>query len=315
MKIEVNEGRLPGVIGSGAVLAGILFVVLLTMYPNGSVIVRLAGYLVTALIICMGIGMCIGCRNRKMRAEERALCYTDSLGRKKTFSLDDIGYCKAALEEKGGKDYLKIYDLLGNKLCKLEFRMKNSALFLQYLLDNQVRIECSEKSDDYLKSMIHMKTICEEEIPKNVNACMEEAETFVWEWSKKHKDFDVNWKLGIAAYLEAEMAEKKQLWEQTGCTGKDFPDGLPEGYFIAIEGYLQKDGLFVLDKKGRAVTCYVPVISVSKSMQAGETVKIRLFDNVIEELSWQLDWLAGVMPQNRYHTEKITIKHELLERL
>ena len=315
MKIEVNEGKLPCIVGGGTAVAGILFAVPLVMYPNGSMAVRLTGYLVVALIICIGIGMCMMGRKRNLLVEDRTLCYTDSFGRKKTFSLDEIGYCRAALEEKGGRDYLKIYDLLGNKLCKLEIRMKNSARFLQYLMDNQVRIECSEASDNYLKSMLCTKTICEEEIPANINACLEEAKKYVWEWGKLHKEFDVDWKMGIAAYLEDELSEKKQLWEQTGCSGKAFPSGLPEGYLLVIEGYLQKDGLFVLDSKGRAVMFYVQVISVSKSFRAGETLKIRFFDNVGEELAWQLGWLAHALPRNRYHMEALSLQHELLERL
>lgn len=315
MKIEMNGGKLPFFVGAGAVLAGILFVVLLSIHPNGSAAVRAAGCLVTILIVCIGIWMCISGRNRKMLVEERTLCYIDGLGRKKTFSLDEIGYCRAALEEKGGKDYLKIYDLLGNKLCKLEFGMKNSALFLQYLLDNQVRVECSAQSDDFLKGMIRTKTVCEEEVPEKVNACYEEAKNVVWEWTKKHKDFGAEWKMGIAAYLEEESAEKKELWERTGCTGEHFSDGLPEGYLVAIEGYLQKDGLFVVGKKNRMVTFYVPVIRVSESMQTGEERKIRFFDDVTEELSWQLDWLGHTLPLNRFHTEELSINHELLEKL
>lgn len=315
MRIEVNEGKLPCIVGAGAVLAGFLFIVPLVMYSGGSGIVRLAGGLVIALIIGIGAGMCIGGRNRAMLVEDRTLCYTDGLGRKKSFFLEEIGYCRAALEEKGGRDYLKIYDLLGNKLCKLEFRMKNSALFLQYLIDNQVKIECSETSDDYLRGMLCTKTICEEEIPENANACLEEAKKLAWEWEKRHKEFGVEWKMGIAAYLEAELSEKKQLWEQPGCGRAAFSSGLPEGYMLAIEGYLQKEGLFVLDKKGRAVTVYVQVVSVTKSLREGEALKIRFFDNVEEELSWQLNWLARSLSQNRYHMEEISLNHELLERL
>lgn len=325
IKIEVNEGKLPWVVGIGAILAGILFGILTAVYPNDSGIVRGVSYLVVVLIICIGIGMCFSGWHRKMTVEDRMLCYTNRLGKQKTFSLDEIGYCKAALEDKGGRDYLKIYDLRGEKLCKLEFSMKDSALFLQYLLDNQVNIECSEKSDDFLKSMIHTETICIEEIPDKVNACYERAREIVWEWTQKHKELGVDWKMGIAAYLEKELSEEKQLWEQKGCVETLFPksgqkqklrDGrLPEGGLIVIEGYLQKDEGFVFDKKNRAVMFYVPVLGVSKSMQAGEEQKIRLFGEAFSELAWQLEWLSHMLPRNRYHTAQISINHELIERL
>lgn len=325
IKIEVNEGKLPWVVGTGAILAGILFGILMAVYPNDSGIVRGVGYLVIVLIICMGIGMCFGGRHRKMTVEDRTLCYTNRLGKQKIFSLDEIGYCRAALEDKGGRDYLKIYDLRGEKLCKLEFGMKDSALFLQYLLDNQIRVECSEKSDDFLINMVHTETICVEEIPDKVNACYEKARETVWEWTQKHKELGADWKMGIAAYLEKELSEKKQLWEQTAYTENLFPksgqepqnhmSGLPEGCLIVIEGYLQKDGDFVFDKKNRAVMFHVPVLGVSKSMQEGEEQRIRLFGEALSELAWQLEWLSHMLPRNRYHTEKISINHELFERL
>ncbi|MDE5932695.1 MAG: hypothetical protein K2H40_09495 [Lachnospiraceae bacterium] len=322
IKIELNEGKLPWVVGIGTILAGILFGVLVALYPNDSGMARGVSYLVILLIISMGGGMCFGGFHRKMTVEDRTLCYTNRLGRQKTFSLDEIGYCKAALEDKGGRDYLKLYDLRGEKLCKLEFGMKNSALFLQYLLDNQVKVECSEKSENFLLNMVHTETICVEAVPDKVNACCEEARALVREWTGKHREFGVDWKMGIALYLEDTLSEKKQLWEQEGCTDITFQEGqqdkqikLPEGYLIAIEGYLQKDEHFVFDKKNRAVLFYVPVVGVSRSMQAGEEQKIRLFGDVIPELAEQLAFLACMLPRNRYHTEKISINHELFERL
>lgn len=322
IKIEMNEGKLPWVVGVGAILAGILFGILVTIYSKDSGMVKGVSYLVIVLIIGMGIGMCYGGFHRKMTVEDRTLCYTNRLGRRKSFSLDEIGYCKAALEDKGGRDYLKLYDLNGDKLCKLEFGMKDSALFLQYLLDNQVRVECSEKSDDFLKSMIRMETICAEEIPDRVNACYEKARAAVWEWTEKHNEFGADWKMGIAVYLEENLSERKQLWEQEGCTETAFRDGrqgkrieLPEGCLIVIEGYLRKEERFVFDKKNRAVMFYVPVLGVFQSMQAGEEQKIRLFWDVLPELEGQLAFLSCTLPRNRYHTELISINHELFERL
>ncbi|MCM1199792.1 MAG: hypothetical protein NC312_01010 [Bacteroides fragilis] len=325
IKIEMNEGKLPWVVGMGAVLAGILFGVLLAVYPNDSGMVRGVGYLAVILIICTGAGMCSGAWHRKMMVEERELCYTNRLGRQKTFSLDEIGYCEAALEDKSGRDYLKIYDLRGEKLCKLEFSMKNSAVFLQYLLDNQVKIECSGKSDDFLKDMVHTEAICAEEVPDRVNACYEKAKEIVWEWTEKHKELGAGWKMGIAVYLEEELSEEKQLWEQTGCAERIFGKNrherkpreikLPAGCLVVIEGYLQKDDCFVFDRKNRAVVFYAPVLGVFKSMQAGEEQKIRLFGEALSELTWQIERLSRALPRNRYHTERIFLNHELMERL
>lgn len=315
IKIEVYEGKIPWVVGIGTILFGILFAVFATLYPDESIL--LFTYLFIALIIGAGIWLCMDGKNRKLTVEDMALCYTDWRGRKKNFTLDEIGYCKAALEA-GNKDYLKLYDLLGKKLCKLEFNMKNCSLFLQYLLDNQVKIECSEKSDIYLKIMIETKTVCPEEIPAVVNDSYDKVKTLIWEWVKMHSNFGAEWKTGIAVYLEEELSDKKQLWEQEGYYGVSCFDKekMPEGYLIVIEGYLQKDGEFVIDKKNRAVSFSIPVISVLQSLRIGESIKISCFSDIMQEgLSAELAALAHMLPKNRYHTETISLKHELKERL
>lgn len=323
LKIEVKESLLPWVIGIGTILVGILLIFVTVAHPDDSARVMLCIYLIILFMIGAGVLMCMDAKNRKMTVEDMALCYTNSFGKKKAFTLEEIGYCKVALENKGAKDDIRLYDTRGKKLCKLEFNMKDSLLFLQYLLDNQIKVECSEKSDRYLKSIVCETVICQEEIPDRVNRVYEDAKLLAGEWEAQHKRFRAEWKMGISAYLQNELSKDKQLWEENAYTEMLFSDtadgqahNLPEGYLVGIEGYLQKDGQFVCDKKNQAVMFYVPLLSVSKSWQIGDVLKIRFWGaDALEELSEQLALWAELLPKNRYHTEDIVLRHELKERL
>lgn len=314
IKITVNEGKLPWVVGIGTILAGVLFTAACIVYARPSGESNAVVWPVVSLIILSGIGLCMSGRNRKLTVEDMNICYVNWFGRKKSFTLDEIGYCKSAMETgRENRDYLKLYDLQGDRLCRIEFNMRESVTFLQYLLDNKVRVECSEKSDFFLKSMIEMKSLCPEEVPRAVNEAYEAAKQCIREWTEQNKRFGVEWKTGIAVYLAQELSDRRQLWEQSGCQW--MTQNFPEGYLILVEAYLLKDGQFVIDKKNRVVAVSASVITVSNSMQVGETLKIRLFSTVVEELREQLLCLHHVLPKNRYHTEEIVLRHELRERM
>ena len=321
IRIEVKEGKLPWIIGIATVLGGIGLFFVPYAYYDESLAIVLSAYVVVFLIICSGIGLCVNAANRRLTVEERQICYVNPFGRKKHFSLDDIGYCRTALENGENRDYLTLYDLLGKKLCKLDYSMKNTLDFLQYLVDNGVKIECSERSDRYLKSIVRARFICAEEVPESVRRISEAAESEIAEWLKKNAKFGAAWKMGVAVYLEKELDEKRSLWEQKGYSGNP-PltwesgghrrlTGLPEGFLIAIEGYLHKEGQFVLDKKERTVNFCIPVIRVVNSMQTEEKRKIRFFEDTIDELAEQLAFFDEMLPKNRYHTGDILLQHEL----
>lgn len=316
IKIEVHEGKLPWNLGIGTILFGILIAVMAARDPVESAALMRCAYLMIMLIICAGIWFCMDGRNRRLTVEDMELCYTDWRGRKKSFTLDEICYCKAAFENGGSKDYIKLYDFNNKKLCKLEFYMKNANEFLQYLLDNQIKVEYTNRTEEALKNVINAKVLCPEEIPSAVNEVFEKAKKLVEEWEKRNKRFGVEWKMGIAVYLYKDISWEKQFWEQEGYDGAINPADLPEGYMIAIEGYLQKDGQFVVDKKNRAVAFFFQLISVSKSYQIGEETRIYFWGNSgLEELSEELAFCTDRLPGKRYHTEQIVLRHELKERI
>lgn len=315
VKIEVHEGKFPLYVGIVIILLGVALFVLFVLDSDSPIDVMLMSLFLVECLFFVGGGtyMCMNARNRRLTVEDMTLCYTNWFGRKRTFSLDDIGYCKMALE-RGNRDFLKVYNLQNEKLCKLEFNMCGSADFLQYLIDNQVRLECSKKTDAYVKCMVNAAAICPEEISGAVNKAFEEMKAYISEWGKKNSRLKAEWKMGIVTYQEEKIVEGKQWWEQESDTETSLLNP-PEGFFIVIEGYLQKDGQFVIDKKNQAVSFLIPVIKVSKSMQIGEDLRISHYRGTLEDLQWQLEFLAHFLPRNRYHTEMITVNHELKERL
>ena len=316
IKIEVKEGLIPWVVGIGAIFVGVLVIFVTAPYPDDSTSVMLGAYLIIFCMIGAGILLCVEAKNRKMVVENTSLCYTNWLGKKKIFTLAEICYCKAAFENGGSKDYIKLYDFNNKKLCKLEFNMRNASIFLQYLLDNQIKVEYTDKTEGDLKKVINAKALSLEEIPATVNGVFEEAKKLVEEWVKKNKKFGAVWKMGLAAYLYKDISWEKQIWEQEGYEGVlNFVD-LPEEYLIVIEGYLQKDGEFVVDKKNRAVYFTFQLLSVSKSYQIGEEKRIRFWGyDVLEKLSEGLVSLTDRLPRERYHTEQLVLRHELKEKI
>ncbi|MCM1047927.1 MAG: hypothetical protein NC433_05840 [Clostridiales bacterium] len=324
IKIEVKEGKAQWISGIGVILCGIAYGVIVTVVPTksakGEIIYYLLVYLTAAVCILAGAWLCMGAKNRKLLIEDTALCYTNCFGKRRKFALSDIAYCRTALENGGNRNYLKLYDVEYKKLCKLEYNMCDSALFLQYLIDNQVKIECSEKSDYMLKNMLEMETISQEAIADTVNNVYKEAKALIGEWTEKNKSFGVSWKMGLAAYNDNEIEDKKQLWEQKGCAMSENLSGnstenLPEGYIIAMECYLLKDSEFVINKRGKAICFFAPVISTSKSLKVGEILKISNYRNAVSELSYGLKELANELPRNRYHTETLVLQHELKDGL
>ena len=316
IKIEVHEGKLPRNIGIGTILFGILLAVMAARDPVESVAIMRCAYLMIILIICAGIWFCMDGRYHRLIVEDMELCYSDWRGRKKTFSIDEIAYCKAAFENEGNKDYIRLYDFNNNKLCKLGFYMKNATAFLEYLLDNQIKVECTDKTVESLKNAINAQTLCPEEIPETVNGVFEEAKKLAEGWVKKNRKFEAEWKIGIAVYPYNDFSWEKQLWEQKGYEGTLNFSNLAEEYIIGIEGYLQKDGQFVVNKKNQAVAFFFQLISVSKSFQIGEELTVRFWgNNILEKLSKEFTLWADLLPRKRYHTEQLVLQHELKERI
>lgn len=313
-QIEVKEGKMTWKAGIITILISLLFLFLYFQSPAESIPVKISCWLFAVIIMLAGLFFCLTAYNRKLMVEDMNLCYINWCGKNKNFTLNEIGYCKTELTLEGNKDFLTVYDLLGNKLCKLDYHMDGCYSLLQFLADNQVKIESSPKSEPCLHSILKAETVCAEKAAGKANEFYKEAREIVEEWTRQNKKLGAEWKMGMVSYLEEEFRKDKQLWEQTSYEADSFQK-LPEGFELALEGYLLKDGKYVMNKKNWAVGFYIPIIRVTKSMQIGEELRIRFYMKAGSELAERLKMLSYLLPRNRYHTEEIHLAHELKDKI
>ncbi len=313
-QIEVREGKYVWIVGIGTILTGLLLLFLYLYAPVDSLLMEVLCCLVAAVIILLGSGICLHGYHHRLNVEDMQIQYVNWIGKKTVFSLDEIGYVKTTLTYDGGKDYLKIYNLLGEKVGKLTYNMKGCYDFLQYLADNQVKIEGTKEAKESLHAILNCRAVCEEEIKGLADQIYEESKEMVKEWLHRNKKLDICCEMGVVSFLEEKILQDRQLWEQPSFVPED-GQSLPEGYMMVLEGYLLKEGNYILNKKNWAVGFYVPIVRVTKSMQVGEELRIRFYESALEQLQEQLQILETILPANRYHTEKIKLAHDLLDRV
>ena len=239
------------------------------------------------------------------------------------FTLDEIGFCK--LEMGGGKIILVLYDLMGDKLCKLDFGMRGMGEFLQYLVDNRVKVELNrdrrhrQEAEAFLPELIIKETaVCEEEIGKCAEAFYEKTGQIFRDWEKRNKKFEAEWEFGFAEYtagdLERQTKQYRQnrTWEWTGSVKTE--DGqIPEDYECVLEAYLKRNGAYVVNRRGEAVSLQIPYLVRCRSYQIGEGTRIRKSDEemLAAEISGYLEMLSKELPRHRYRTEALTVRHPL----
>ena len=322
IKILVRERKSTAVIGIGTILFGLLVGVSLWYFRKAdSSLQQIVLACLAALgIILSGICFCMVYKNRRLQIEDMKLYYSNWLGKKKQFSLDDIGYCRQ-------RESLILYDLMGNKLCKLEFGMTQIIDLQLYLIDNGVEIDSGKADKKMLDAIMGMRTIENSEIAKELDRVREEAQKHRQEWKVKADKLGASFRIGFACYLESELREDGQLWEQTSSADDwiSFADGisvtlsnrsadrLPAGFLIALEGYLQKGGEYVMNRKEQAVCLVVPVIHVIKSYRIGQETKTVLYGDSLQEWRNQMEDLLESLPKRRYHIGEITLRQKLKE--
>lgn len=319
IKILVRERKSTVFIGIGTILFGLLVGAALIFFRKAdrSPGQMIPDYFVVLCMILSGVFLCMSYR-RELRVEDMQLCYRNWLGREKSFCLDDIGYCRQ-------RESLVLYDLNGDKLCKLEFGMTQVLDFLQYLMDNRVEIESNKRDKKMLDELFGMQTIDHSQVAKELEHFTEIVREHKQEWEIKADRLGASFQIGFACYLESEIKEDRQLPEQTSSVDEwlhyeggmsaglldRFADKLPDGFLIALEGYLLKDGEYVVNRKEQAVCLVVPVIHVVKSYQIAQKTKTVLYRESFDEWKDQLADLLENLPKHRYHTAEITLRHRL----
>lgn len=272
---------------------------------------------VLLLFFIIGIVCCISGILRGLSVEGMNIQYANWRGRKKYFTLDDIGYCKLVLSS--NQHNFIVYDLLGRKLCKLEFEMRGSGEFFQYLLDNQVRVEwkaeqAGESDMSVIEASLRLRetAIFVDEIPKFADALYGKVQDIFSKWERQNKTFDAYWEFGYAEFSAGDLEGKSDLWNRTDSVAEGFAK-LPDDYVCILEAYLKKDNEYVIDKKNEPVCLLVPYLVRGVSYQIGERLRLRKMneETVIHWMEGHLETLAKILPKRKYHTEPLVLKHEL----
>lgn len=148
IKFQVRENKSALVCGVLAIGFAFLIPVMRLLHPS----VKGGGALLYLSLLCMLIGgtACFWLYfHRKMIVEEMNICYVNWMGKKKQFTLNEIGCCKIGAGS--SMNQIVLYNLDGDKLCKLDFEMQGIVEFYQYLADNRIETEWAVKRTGHMK--------------------------------------------------------------------------------------------------------------------------------------------------------------------
>ena len=314
IKFEVRENRAAFVCGLLAIGLSIFIFIMWILHPSG----KSGGaffYIPLLLMFLFGALNLVIFFQRKVIVEEMNIYYVNLFGKTKQFTLDEIGFCK--IGGNGGDGGIVLYDLLGKKLCKLGIDMRGFEELHQYLIDNQVRVECNKKRMNsetaLLIDAIQRETsVCEEEIRKCSEEFYERLELVFREWEKRNQRFDVCWEIGFAEYTLADVEEKGRFCDRVSSLDEN-QTALPMSYECFFEAYLKCGGEYVVNRKGEEINVILPYLVRSKSYRIGEGTRIRKVDeeSMIDRLEMHLEGLAKELPRHKYHTETFEIRHGL----
>ena len=314
VKFQVRESRTALVVGAASVVFAVFIFVMYLLYPKkeGG---GLPLYLPLLFMLVSGAVLCVVYRNKRVTVEEMNICYVNLSGKKRQFTLDEIGFCK--IEMGGGKTTLSLYDLRGDKLCKLDFGMAGMGEFLQYLVDNRVETEWNRehmlRRETIIPELILNETaVCEEEISKCTEAFYGEAERVFRDWEKRNRKFEAEWEVGFAEYLTEDLEQPGKAWERTSSLDYNLEE-IPENYECVLEAYLKRKGEYVVDRRGSEISIQIPYLVRCRSYQIGEGTRIRKSDDriITEGIGNYLEMLAKELPKHKYRTEALTLQHRL----
>jgi hypothetical protein len=316
IEFQVRESRIALVVGAASSVFAVFIFIMYLLHPKkegGGLLL----YLPLLLMLVSGVVFCIIYYNKRVTIDEMNMCYVNWMGKKKQFTLDEIGFCK--VEIGGGKAVLVLYDLLGDKLCKLDFGMTGMGEFLQYLVDNRVETEwnrermAKQEKEMLIPELILNETaVCEEEISKCAEAFYKEAEQIFRDWEKRNKRFEAEWEVGFAEYVMEDLERKGRAWERISSLD-DVMEKIPENYECVLEAYLKKDGEYVVNRRGEEVSAQIPYLVRCKSYQIGEGTRIRKSAEKImeKEIRNYLEMLSKELPKHKYRTESLRLRHKL----
>lgn len=314
IRFQVRENRTALLCGALAVAFAIFILIMRLLHPSD----RGGGALLYLPLLCMllfGVGCFVLYCNRKLIVAEMELCYVNLFGKRKNFTLDEIGFCKIGAG--GNRNAVVLYDLRGDKLCKLDFDMCGIAQLHQYLLDNRIEVEWPKErlngETAYLLDTLQKETsVCGEEIHKCSEEFYEKAETVFRDWEKNNSRYEVHWEVGFAQYLAEDLEGKCRLRERVSSVSEPL-EVIPDSYECLLEAYLKQGDEYIVNRQGEELSIAIPYLSNSKSYQIGEKLRIRKTDeqSMTDWLEIRLEALAAELPRHKYHTEAFTLRHKL----
>lgn len=189
IRLSVRENKI--VLAGGMIVIGFsLFILVMGIrYPSaeGNHLVFAAGLF---LMMLCGMMMCVAYFHRELTVEDMNIHYVNYIGIGKEFSLDDIGYCKLKLygnKKEALIESLVLFNLLGDKLCKLEMNMRGARDFLQYLVDNQIKIEypgAKREKRSVAEPLLWEKAVCRKKSADMRRSSMTKCVLFLWNGRK-----------------------------------------------------------------------------------------------------------------------------------
>lgn len=312
IKFQVRENRAVLICGVLAIGIAVFIFIMWLLHPSG----RGGGVLLYLPLLCMiGVGALylVMYFHKGLTVDEMDICYVNWSGKKKEFTLDDIGYCK--IGGRGADNMIVLYDLLGKKLCKLGIDVRGFEELHQYLVDNQVRVEWNKtrmngKAALLLDAIQQESAVCEEEIRKYSEKFYGEVEQIFRDWEKRNQKFDVYWEIGFAEYSLEDMEIKCSFRDRTSSI-EDNLVTIPLSYECMLEAYLKSGEEYIVNSKGEETSVILPYLVRSKSYRIGEGTRIRKSDeqSMEEWLEMHLEQLARELPRRKYHTEAFAIRH------
>lgn len=314
IRFQVRENKTALLCGALAIAFALFIFIMRLLHPSD----RGGGALLYLPLFCMllfGVACGVMYFNRKLIVEEMNLCYVNFFGKRKSFTLDEIGFCKIGIG--GNQNALVLYDLCGDKLCKLEFGMRGLEQFHQYLVDNRIKVEWAKErlnsqTAHLIDAICRETAICGEEIRRCSEDFYEKVLPVFREWERHNTCYDLHWEIGYAQYLAEDLEGKRHFRDRTSSISEPLY-AIPDSYMCLLEAYLKQGDEYVVNRHGREVNIILSYLSNSKSYQIGERLRIRRTDeqSMTDWLEIRLEALSEELPKHRYHTETFTLQHKL----
>lgn len=280
-------------------------------------------YLMIAGILLLGIYVWMEAWNRRLMVMEDTLYYRNVLGKMIKFSIEDIGYGKAAYHASKGRDYLRLYDKEGKLLCRLECSMRNVARLVWYLHDNDIPMELEKGAEGFAGHIVSQSPISEEEMKKLSQEVYGQAQTLVEEWQERNEELEAEFDYGFACYCMEKMGKTENIGKKVqtqskesryfskSVTDKREMELLPKDYLCRLELYVKKEGYPVQDRRGRLMMLEIPIFYRKKSEAQREDYRLYYNGSWADEMKEDLQWLEIYLPRHRFVQLQEMLEYEL----